>query len=164
MANKTIRIGITSLKVAEVQVGGKPGTVFVSLGQTYEDSFNSTVEDGNVTGINVEEQDDAIYEHRSKGAKTISWQIPNPDMEQVVKIFGGTYLAGKYSAPRKMIQKDVTVQVEFELGGKWTYNRVSLVANFDGQVGRNNAQMLSISGRVLAPTDGTSPIEIAEDN
>lgn len=154
--DRLVTIGINSIKLQELDSAGADVGTPIELGQTREDSFNLTKEDGTTVEVRVEETDDPIYSKTAKGTYSVTWNSPNCDPESLAKVTGGkwTELDG-YSAPSKAVVKDYRVIVTVEDGYNLTLNRVSIRADFSGNLGRNNPLELVVNGNVLAPQDAT---------
>lgn len=156
MANGPVTIGINSISLKEIDTAtGLPGTDVINLGQTLEDSFTMTTDEGTEVTINVEESSDPIFSNPGNTTTTVTWQSPNADMEAVAEITGGTWtaLAG-YSSPRNRVTKEYEVTITTEQGFDLILNRVKLTAMADGSLGKNNALMITANGTCLVPTVG----------
>ena len=154
---KEITIGITGISLQEIDpvTGDDIGTAFV-FGDTLEDSFTMTTDEGTEVNINIEESSDPIYSAPGNTSTSITWQSPNADPEQVAKITGGTWTAlDGYSSPRRRVTKEYAVTVTTEQGSDLVFNRVKLTAYADGTFGKNNALTITASGNALVPVTGT---------
>lgn len=154
---KEITIGITGISLQEIDTvtGADIGTAFV-FGDTLEDSFTMTTDEGTEVNINIEESSDPIYSAPGNTTTSITWQSPNADPEQVAKITGGTWTAEDgYSSPRRRVTKEYAVTVTTEQGSDLVFNRVKLTAYADGTFGKNNALTITASGNALVPVSGT---------
>lgn len=156
MAN-LVSIGINKISLQELNTatGADEGTP-IELGQTLEDSFSLTNDEGTEVTINVEESSDPIYSSPGNQTTSVTWQSPNADFASVAKVTGGTYTtADGYSSPRKRVTKEYRVTVTTEQGYDLVLNRVKLTASADGNLGKNNALMITANGTCLTPIDGT---------
>lgn len=154
---KEITIGITGISLQEIDptTGADVGTAFV-FGDTLEDSFTMTTDEGTEVTINIEESSDPIYSAPGNTTTSITWQSPNADPEQVAKITGGTWTASDgYSSPRRRVTKEYAITVTTEQGSDLVFNRVKLTAFADGTFGKNNALTITASGNALVPVTGT---------
>lgn len=154
---KEITIGITSIELQEINptTGANVGTAFI-FGDTLEDSFTMTTDEGTEVNIYIEESSDPIYSAPGNTSTSITWQSPNADPEQVAKITGGTWTAEDgYSSPRRRVTKEYAVTVTTEQGSDLVFNRVKLTAYADGSFGKNNALTITASGNALVPVTGT---------
>ena len=154
---KEITIGITGISLQEIDpvTGDDIGTAFV-FGDTLEDSFTMTTDEGTEVNINIEESSDPIYSAPGNTSTSITWQSPNADPEQVAKITGGTWTAlDGYSSPRRRVTKEYAVTVTTEQGSDLVFKRVKLTAYADGTFGKNNALTITASGNALVPVTGT---------
>ena len=155
---KEITIGITGISLQEIDpvTGDDIGTAFV-FGDTLEDSFTMTTDEGTEVTINIEESSDPIYSAPGNTTTSITWQSPNADPEQVAKITGGTWTAlDGYSSPRRRVTKEYAITVTTEQGSDLVFNRVKLTAFADGTFGKNNALTITASGNALVPVTGTN--------
>lgn len=154
---KEITIGITSIELQELNptTGADVGTPFI-FGDTLEDSFTMTTDEGTEVTINIEESSDPIYSNPGNTTTSITWQSPNADPEQIAKLTGGTWDAEDgYSSPRKRVTKEYEVTITTEQGNNVVFNRVKLTAYADGNLGKNNALMITANGTALVPVTGT---------
>lgn len=154
---KEVTIGITKIELQELNptTGANVGTAFI-FGDTLEDSFTMTTDEGTEVTINIEESSDPIFSNPGNTTTTITWQSPNADPEQVAKITGGTWTAlDGYSSPRKRVTKEYAVTITTEQGNDVVFNRVKLTAFADGSFGKNNALMITANGTCLVPLTGT---------
>lgn len=157
MADKLVTIGINSISLQEINptTGADVGTPIL-LGDTLEDSFSMTTDEGTEVTINVEESSAPIYSDPGNQTVSVTWQSPNADMESLASITGGTWTAATgYSAPRKRTVKNFEVTVTTEQGYNLVLNNVRLTASVDGSLGKNNALTLTASGTCLVPPTGT---------
>lgn len=158
MAIGAITIGINSIMLQEINptTGADVGTP-IQLGQTLEDSFNITTDEGTAVEIFVEEVANAIYSNPGTQTQTVTWQSPNADLETLAAVTGGTWSAGDgYEAPVKPANKEFRVIITPEQGYVLTLNRVKLTFNYDGAFGKNAALTITANGTVLNPVDGTT--------
>lgn len=157
MADKLVSIGINSISLQELNptTGAEVGTPII-LGDTLEDSFSLTTDEGTEVVINIEESADPIYSNPGNTTTSVTWQSPNADMEAVADVTGGTYTAlDGYSAPRKRVTKEYEVTISTEQGYDLILNRVKLTATADGNLGKNNALTITANGTCLVPISGT---------
>lgn len=161
---KDVTIGIAKIEIAPLAIDGGEGTVFTTWGNTLEGTFSITNEDGTTTDINIEESEDAILSRTTRGAKTISWTIPDFDLADLPKILGGKFETNKWSAPTDNKALEYTVKVTPEQGYIMTFNRVSFNNNLgDGTYGRDNVLGIAVSGRVLKPLkEGVATYELSK--
>lgn len=161
LKDQLVTIGINKITLQELDSAGADVGTPLQLGQTLEDSFNWTTEDGTTVDIRVEETDKPIYSRTAEGTSTIEWISPNVDPEVLAKVTGGTWseLTG-YDAPIKAVVKEYRVLVEVEDGYDVTFGRVPIKAVHSGNLGRNNALELTVSGNLLAPVDGKAPYNL----
>lgn len=154
---KVLTIGIGSILMQELDpvTGADVGTEF-SLGDTLEDSFSMTNDEGTEVTINIEESSDPVYSNPGNNTLSVTWQSPNADMENVAKVTGGTYTAGTgYTSPRNRVTKDYRVTVVTEQGYDLVLNRLRTTAVVEGSFGKNNPLMLTVNGTALAPLNST---------
>lgn len=164
---KLVTIGINSILMQELDplTGADVGTEF-SLGDTLEDSFSLTNDEGTEVTINIEESSDPIYSNPGNTTLSVTWQSPNAEMENVAKLTGGTWTAlTGYSSPRQRVTKEYRVTVVTEQGYDLVLNRLKTTAIADGALGKNNALNITVNGTALIPltgTDGAMNIAIKE--
>src|SRR5690554_5798773 len=158
LADSLVTIRFNSIMLQEIDSTGADVGTPIALGQTLEDSFSITTDEGTPVEILVEESSTAIYSRAGNSSISITWQSPNVDPEALAAVTGGTWddVEEEYSAPVKPLSKDYRVVIDSEQGYILSYNRVNLTANFDGTFGKNNALMITVNGTILAPVDGTT--------
>lgn len=158
MAVGLVTIGFNSIMLQEINptTGADVGTP-IQLGQTLEDSFNITNDEGTSVDILVEEVATPVFSRPGNVTTSITWQSPNVDPVALAAVTGGTWDPETgYDAPAKPLSKEYKVIIDSEQGYVLTYNRVKLTAKFDGAFGKNNALMITVNGTILNPVDGTT--------
>lgn len=156
-----VTIGINSISLKEINAEtGLPSATAITLGDTLEDSFSLTTDEGTEVNINVEESSDPIYSNPGNQTVSVTWQSPNADFEKLASITGGTWSeATGYSAPRKRTVKNFEVTVATEQGYDLVLNNVRLTASIDGSLGKNNALTLTANGTCLS-TETKGPWDV----
>lgn len=90
MAEKrTISLGLAKVEYGEVAASGMQ-TELTQLGYTYEDSFEQTTEDVELTELKVEEVDYAVEVDGKLGKITYEWDMLDPKVSEMAATGGGT--------------------------------------------------------------------------
>ena len=152
---KTVVIGLASIKIGDIAADGDMGTVLDVLGDTLEDSCKINFEDAEKTEFFVEEKDDPFYVEYKLGAIEISFQIPEYTLETVVKVFGGTITGSgankQFNAPNTSVTIEKSLEITPKKGYVMRFPRVSITGKFTSDIGRKNMLSLDVKGVVLTP-------------
>jgi len=93
MAKKSI--GLTSILMGPIALDGGIGLSLTQIGATVSDSAVMSTSAGTFTDFNIEEQDTPFYSIESqKGKTTVAWSTYDMDVDTLIRLFGGTKIAG----------------------------------------------------------------------
>lgn len=137
-----INLGISKIEFANVPANGSMATdtALKPLGYTVEDSTSLNQEDGNRKDYNVEELDVPFDTSESGGKMTLSFTIADPDVDTLVKVFGGEKDAttGNYKAPDTKVTIEQAMKVTPKKGMGFIVPRTGITAKFTNSMGKNN--------------------------
>lgn len=164
---KKITIGLASIKLGAIATDGDMGTNLTTLGDTSIGTCKLNFEDPEKTEFFVEEFDDPIYVAYKQGAVNIVFEVANPDLDAVVRVFGGTIEGtGKnriYKAPNQYVSVEQSLEVMPRQGLGFKFPRVSLSAKFTSDLSKDNIFGLEVTANVLKPTkEGVSRFTMVE--
>ncbi len=160
-----INIGLTKVELGNIAVDGGMGTTLAALGNTLEGTMNLNTDDPQVTEFFVEEFDDPLHEEHREGKKTIAFTVADPDLQTLVKVFGGavtgTGVSEVYTPPLTPATVEQSVKITPKRGIGFNIVRAKITAKFTSQIGRGALLGLEISGAILRPTKAdTAPFTI----
>ncbi|MDR7818705.1 hypothetical protein RIU47_08815 [Riemerella anatipestifer] len=160
MSNK-VNIGLASIKIGEIASDGGMGTSLEQIGVTNQGSCKINFEDAEKKEFFVEEYDDPFHVEYTQGKINIQYQIANPDIDTIVKVFGGSKSGSGPSEVYKAPNQSVTIERSMEMTPKkglgFKFPRVSITAKFTPDIGKENLLMLDITASVLRPTKDGEP-------
>lgn len=162
MAVQTITRGLTRVEFADLAPDGGPGTVFQALGYTWRDEEIVLLEeDPEVTDLFSHELDDSLDRQVTGGAKELTFNVVDPNLQTYVKVFGGSITgsgaSAVYSMPSKKYVAYKTVRIVPEKGDVYTINRAQVVGTLDANFSRGDVVTVAISAAVLIPTKAGVP-------
>lgn len=163
-----VTIGLEALRFAPLANDGGPGTVFTALGTTSKGTFSFEEDDPTEKRVEIEESSDPLYVKKKQGARRLKFSIPDPDVEALAKIRGGTVTT---ATGKKTYEEDEavslvgTIQVLPEDGfDSIQYNHVSIFGKMNGGLGQEQELLLEITVDILKPTKaGIKTMTIIED-
>src|SRR4051812_34884827 len=102
------------------------GTSLTAIGDTVAGSATMTTSDDTKTDFNIEESSSPVMSIISTpGAITLTWSTYNNDVDNLVRLFGGTKVAGngtttgdKWEAPDTFQELEQSIEVQWKSGGK----------------------------------------------
>ncbi|WP_407483356.1 hypothetical protein [Elizabethkingia anophelis] len=158
---KNITIGLAHIKLGAIGTDGAMGTTLSALGDTTKDTCKINFEDPEKKEFFVEEYDDPIHVEYTQGKINIVFQIANPDLDTVVKTFGGkvtgTGATAVYEAPDQYITIEQSMEVKPKKGLGFKFTRVSLAAKFTSDFGKENLFGIEVTATVMRPTKEGEP-------
>ncbi|GAB3973837.1 hypothetical protein GCM10028806_28540 [Spirosoma terrae] len=151
----TITFGVSSIEMGAIGNDGGPGTVLEALGKTNQNSCNLNQDEPTTTEFRSEEDDQPIYSTETPGPIALTYQIVDPDLDAMEKLFGGeiTGSAGSrvWNMPASIISLEQTVKVTPKEGLKLTIPRAKVVARFTGEFTKANPFVLEVTATALTP-------------
>src|SRR5438477_56453 len=89
------KLGLVNIKTGAIAVDGDMGTTLTAIGDTVAGSATMTTSDDTKTDFNIEESSSPVMSIISTpGAITLTWSTYNNDVDNLVRMFGGTKVAG----------------------------------------------------------------------
>lgn len=155
--SSNVNIGIAHIKVGDIHSDGGMGQTLEKLGDTAEGSCKLNFEEGEATKFYVEEHDSPIHAEHVLGEISIEFDIPQYDLETVVKVFGGSVSGNTYKAPLTPVTIEKSLEMKFRKGVIFKFPRVSITGKFSSDVGKKNLLMLQVKATVLNPTKSGEP-------
>ena len=155
-----VSYGLTKVEFGDIAVDGGMGTgTFTEVGQTVKGSFTMTSEEGTTTDFEIEEQDKPIMSIITPGATRITWETYDVGGAKMASLFGGSYDAGTrtYSAPEKVVAKEVSLKITSANGLVLNIVRVSLFPTFNMPFTSDALGKISLTAAVLAPEKADEP-------
>jgi hypothetical protein len=152
---KVTTLGITNISFAPIASDGGPGTVFVNVESTKQDSVEMTQEDPTKTELYEEESDLPYYVAIKNGKITFTFTLAQPDVDQLAKFFGGTVAAGppkSWSLPDGYISLESTVKIVPRVGLQFLIPRGLVTAKMGGKFGKTDSFGVVITVDILTPT------------
>lgn len=159
--SKTVTLGLASIKMGAIAGDGGMGTSLSTLGDTYQDSCTLETDDPNVTDFNVEEYDLPLDSISTPGSIFLNFQIPNPSIDALVSLFGGTKknIAGEeedpvfvYEAPASITASEKSIEITPRKGFKMSIVRALVNAKIEGGFGKNQLLLITVRAQILQPT------------
>lgn len=92
------KIGLDNILMGDIAEDGGMGTSLAPIGDTVIDSAKLETAEGTLTDFNIEESSQPVYSIKADGKTTISWSTYNNDVDNLVRLFGGTKVAGSAGA------------------------------------------------------------------
>lgn len=153
-------LGVASIKLGAIAVGGGMGTSLAAIGDTVLNTATFFNEEGTTTDFFAEESDTAIESILSEaGATRFNFSSHNLDADTLVLLFGGTKTTGPpvtYEPPSALVAKELSIEIIDKKGHKFELVRVSVKAKFAVNFNKTSLGQVDITGTLLTPTDGTS--------
>jgi hypothetical protein len=95
MADQKYDLGLMNAMMGDVAVDGDMGTSLVAVGDTVADSATMTTASDTTVDFKTEESDSPVKTIVTvPGTITITWSTYNNSVDQLVRLFGGTKVAG----------------------------------------------------------------------
>lgn len=176
---KKLRIitnGLSGIVAGQIPEDGTmcPDDQMEQLGYTYQDSCTLTEEDPETNEFYAEEVDDPIFVSDPKdGKKTLTFSIPDPSVETIAMLKGGTYQnvgdtvgdgeeettatdTGWYASDNAP-----SVELAFKITAKTGYTfyipRAKVVAKFNAEFKKAAVVLLEVTATVMQPINDDVP-------
>lgn len=158
---KKITIGLASIKLGAIAADGGMGESLTPLGDTTIGTCKVNFEDPEKTEFFVEEYDDPIHVEYKQGKIDIQFQVANPDLEAIKRVFGGEITGSGsnkvYKAPNQYVTVEQSLEVKAKKGLSFKFPRVSLSAKFTSDLSKENLFGVEVTATVLRPTKEGEP-------
>lgn len=161
-------LGVAAISVGAIAGDGGPGTSLSPLGFTYQNSTRLNQDDPTVTNFYVEEQSQPVKVRSTPGEISLTFQVANPDIDTLIKVFGGTASGTSpnrvWNMPATIPTIEQTVKLEPQEGLKSVIiPRGSISAKLNGEFSQQNLFLLDITVTALVPEKtGVGPIQITQ--
>ncbi len=154
--------GVLSISTAPLAGDGGPGTVFTPIGYTFRDSETSvTTADPTENDLMSNESDLPLATTITPGTTTVAYSLIPFNADDMIANLGGTKAGTSpvvYSSADTIPQRDVTLKIVARQGGTLTFNKVTLSAKLNYNMGPDSLLLVDISGKVLQPTKAGTPV------
>ena len=155
-----------ALGLKSVKFGTPTGTatmpaVLEAFAQTVKGSMTISETEASVNDFTVEEQDAPVEQIITDNSKWEAvWKCYNISSEILTKVKGGESVTGAsettWKAPASSSILKLAMEIETTSGAKFQVPRASVVARFDGTVGKDDMLQLEVKATALDPGDGGS--------
>jgi hypothetical protein len=140
-------------------------TTLEQFAMTVKGSLKLSESDPSLKEFTVEEQSSPVEQVISEDSKlTVEWQCYDISPAIISKVKGGTVTAGTnddtWAAPSSSSIIKLALQIETPGGIKINIPRASVVARFDGTIGKEELLTMSVKVTALDPGDGGSPYSV----
>ncbi|PZX18108.1 hypothetical protein LX69_01145 [Breznakibacter xylanolyticus] len=159
-----------SFGLKTVKFGTPTGTVAMpavleQFAMTVKGSLKLSESEASLKEFYVEEQSAPVEQVIAEDSQlTAEWQCYDIAPAIITKVKGGTVTAGEtsdtWAAPGSSSIIKLAVELETASGVKVLIPKASVVARFDGAMGKEELLMMSIKLTALDPGDGGSPYSI----
>lgn len=173
---KIITNGLSGIVAGQIPADGTmcPDADMHQLGYTYQDTCTLTEEDPETNEFYAEEVDDPIFVSDPKdGKKTLTFSIPDPSVETIAMLKGGTYQnegdtigeeqdattakeTGWY-APDNAPGVELAFKVTAKTGFIFYIPRAKVVAKFNAEFKKGSIMLLEVTATVMQPTNDDVP-------
>lgn len=166
------KLGLVNIKTGAIAVDGDMGTTLTAIGDTVAGSATMTTSDDTKTDFNIEESSSPVMSIISTpGAITLTWSTYNNDVDNLVRMFGGTKVAGNgtttgdtWNAPDTFQELEQSIEVQWKSGGKVIIPRAKISGKLNLSFKKDTLSQLDITATVLQPTKaGVSRLSIQND-
>lgn len=154
---KKVTIGISEILLGDIAEDGGMGQALTKLGDTKEGSCKINFSEAEKTEFKVEEYDDPYYVMHKSGKIEIQFQVMNPTLEAIKRVFGGEIEGDIYKAPNQHVTIEKSLKIVPQSGLGFEFPRVTLSGRFDGEYGRSNILGLDVTATVLKPEKEGEP-------
>ena len=143
------KIGLDNIKMGDIAGDGGMGLSLTPIGDTVIDSAKLETADGTETDFNIEESSQPVYSIKADGKTTITWSTYNNDVDNLVRLFGGSKIVG--SANGIATIGAITAGSGYTTDG--TYNNVALT----GGTGSGAEATIVVTAGAVASVAITDP-------
>jgi len=158
-----ITIGLAAINVGAIASDGGMGTTLAPLGVTFRDTCQITQEDGEVTELFSEENDDPEHVITRPGKIKVNFSVMKPDVDTLAKMLGGSVSSSTWDAPGAMPEVERSVEIVPKQGLKISIPRLKMDCKIDWSNVGTTPLLITVSGTVLVPTkSGVSKISAVE--
>lgn len=124
---------------------------YTRYGLTYQDTCNMNMEDGESTEFFAEEEDDAIDEIEKQGKTTFNFQIMDPDLNTIKRLFGGEVASDVYAYPDAKATIEESLQIYPRKGLCFHVTRGRIKAKLTGEFSKKGLLVIDCSVTVMKP-------------
>jgi hypothetical protein len=164
MASTRYKLGLEKFEMGPIAGDGGMGTVLTQVGDTVAGSSSMTSSDDTKTDFNIEESDSPVLSIVStKGKLTLNLSTYNNSADNLVRLFGGTKVAGTggagdtWEAPDTFLEQEQSIKLTFKQGGYMLIPRGKVSAKPNFQFNKSALSQVDISIDILQPTKAGEP-------
>lgn len=163
MATKVYTLGLSKIEVGDPGTDGSMATSLETVGYTYQDTAQLSVDDPTTTDFYAEEVDDPVVSISRAGNTKFAWSIMNPDVSVLQKFLGGTAdtTANTWKAPNTTVTVEKSVKITPQQGLIFAIPRMKIDAKLQGALSKNGMVLLEVTGTVLTPANGDPKMTIS---
>jgi len=162
MDKNVYTLGLSKIEMGDIGADGGMGQSLDVVGETLQGTCNITQEDPVTNDFYAEELDDPIVSISRRGKTTAAFSIANPNLDTLVKFFGGkitgTGATAKWSAPKQLPDTEMSLRITPQMGLIWEFPRMKINAKIDGSFSREKIFVIAVSGTALQPSKTTEEI------
>lgn len=148
-----INIGAAKIEIGDPATDGGMGQTLAALGLTTKDTIRFINEKGSETEFLAEEIDPPIYVSKRAGSKTFTFQVANPDLDTLVKVFGGTKDTTTNSWQAPITEPIIIKSLKFtpKKGMGFEFPKTQLSATWTSEIGKDKLMGIDVEFKVLQP-------------
>jgi len=157
--------GLKSVKFGTPTNTATMPVTLAPFAMTVKGSLKFTESDPTLKDFNVEEQSAPVEQVISEDSKlTVEWECYDIDPLIIAEVKGGSTVDGAsdttWKAPSSSSIIKKALQLETPTGIKINIPKASIVARFDGTIGKEELLKMVVKVTALDPGDGGSPYSI----
>jgi|GEM_PF-1644188 len=148
---------VSGLKLGEIAVDGGISTALTSPGKVMKDTIE--INPGNDTDTDFKEEgvDEPFLTITESDVEAGAFDLGTFDKEVIADLCGGTVTgvgaAAVYSRPRGKVPPIYkTLELQPQVGDKWTYPRVKISAKLIGRFRNGELNVVRVNFKVMLPT------------
>lgn len=158
-----ISIGVSKIEIGTPAADGGMSTTLASLGYTTKDTIRFNDEKGTETEFEAEETDLPLFIAKQGGKKEFTYQVANPDLDTLVKVFGGTKDDATKSWQAPISEPNIVQSLKFtpKQGFGFEFPKTSLSARWTSDIGKDKLIGIEVTFKVLQPDKaGLGPYKV----
>lgn len=166
------KLGLVNVLLGAIAGDGGMGTALTAVGDTVAGSATMTTADDTKTDFNTEESSSPVMSIVSQeGAITLTWSTFNNNVDNLVRMFGGTKVPGngtttgdRWEAPDSFPEIEQSVKVQWKTGGYIEIPRAKIAAKMNLSFKKDSLSQIDITATVLQPSKAATPrMAVQED-
>lgn len=151
---------VSGLKLGTIAVDGGISTALTSPGKVMKDTIEINPGSDTDTEFKEEGSDEPFFISTENGVESGVFDIGTFDKEVIADLCGGTVTgadaAAVYSRSRDKVPPIYkTLELQPQVGDKWTYPRVKISAKLIGRFRNGELNVVRVNFKVMLPTKAT---------